>query len=979
MIQIYRPENTLYEKNGDVTLLPVMARINVQLNGSWEAVIEQPIDRGGRWACIVEDAVVKMPSFNGEQLFRVRQRNKTDSGVTATLEPIFYDAAGDCFLEDIRPTGKNGKQALDLMLSPNPKYSARSNITRTSTAYYQYKNFLEALNGGDDNSFINRWGGEILFDNYTVIVNDRVGGDYGVELRYGKNIPVDGLAEDIDTRDVITRIYPKAYNGYTMSGNGYVDSPLLQQYPTIRTATITFDDIKIKQDARENDADNGVVICEDQAALDAALRQRCNEQYSSGLDKPTVTIKADMVLLKNTVLYKDCAMLEDVSLGDTVHCIHSKLGIVTDARVIELEYDAIRQQVSSVVLGDFAYNYFNNVSSAVNRVNKAIRADGTVMAEQISGFIDGAMASLRAQYNMAQKQDVMAILFENLDEGNPLYGAMALGTQGLMISKSRTADGRSWEWTTALTAGGLIANVIVAGILSDQKGRNYWNLDSGEFSLSSEGFTIDGQTAEDYFKDNWTQEEIFNKLTNNGKMQGIFMRDGQLYINASYIGAGTFVANYIKGGTLTLGGANNVNGAMVIINASGEQIGRWDKDGIYASNGSFTGTVTANEGRIGEWVIVGGSLTNGLPYTGAGDSNATGMGTYGGGGWAFWAGNGKFAVSQAGALHAEAADIAGTVSASSGVFDNVTVRNSSVSNSSLSGSAGTISGGTYSSPYISGGSVASTGGTYVGTCSGSTISSCTLGGTSLATGNGGGYFAAGATGSARMYGPSTAQVSSGGTTYIDGAAIALQRGNVTVYASLSVLGDKNRLIKTEHFGKRKLSAFETALPTFADYGKGKIGTDGTCYITIDPVFYEAVDDGCEPVVFLTKYGDGDIYVDPERTAKDTIAIRGTRGLMFAWEVRYKQSNTQGERMAEDGMGDYINDGYDYAGEADVDYEHTAKDYGEIGAEYAIYSDHTDTDYAEQAYWYCQDYQRASLAYEDAGAEYLQMFEGGLVL
>lgn len=80
-----------------------------------------------------------------------------------------------------------------------------------------------------------------------------------------------------------------------------------------------------------------------------------------------------------------------------------------------------------------------------------------------------------------KKQDVMAILFENLDESSETYGALAIGTQGLMISKRRTADGKDWEWTTAITAAGMIADTIVAGLLADQTGRNYWNLNTGEF------------------------------------------------------------------------------------------------------------------------------------------------------------------------------------------------------------------------------------------------------------------------------------------------------------------------------------------------------------------------------------------------------------------------------------------------------------------------------------------------------------------
>lgn len=68
------------------------------------------------------------------------------------------------------------------------------------------------------------------------------------------------------------------------------------------------------------------------------------EQFEAGLDKPKVTIEADMVLLQNTELYKDYKVLEEVGFGDTIHCRHSRLGITTDARVIELEYDCLRKR-----------------------------------------------------------------------------------------------------------------------------------------------------------------------------------------------------------------------------------------------------------------------------------------------------------------------------------------------------------------------------------------------------------------------------------------------------------------------------------------------------------------------------------------------------------------------------------------------------------------------------------------------------------
>ena len=476
MIQIYGPNNTDFDKNGDMVLMPTICTISAELNGAWTIELEHPLDEDERWKWIEETAVIKVPSFlTEEQLFRLKSVEKSDAGISASGEPIFMDAMDDCFLTDIRPTNKTGQEALDLMTAPNSKYTGISNISRAATAYYEYKNLIEAINSDDENSFINRWGGEILFDNYTVTINDRVGGDYGVELRYGKNIPQDGLKETVDTNEIVTRIYPQAYNGRKPSGalgrNIYVDSPIINSYPTIHSATITFDNVKFYLDASEDEmkgiADNGVYVCYNQAQLDARLEFECEREFEKGqIDRPSLNIEADMVLLKNTEQYKDYAVLEDVSLGDTIHCRHSRLGITTDARVIKLEYDSILKKATAVELGDVSYNYFNNVSSAVDRVESAIRPDGTLIAQKIQGVVDGMKASLRVQKSIAEKQDVRAVLFEDLDPDSPTYGAMCLGTQGFQIADERTSDGRDWDWRTFGTAAGFSADLITAGTLA---------------------------------------------------------------------------------------------------------------------------------------------------------------------------------------------------------------------------------------------------------------------------------------------------------------------------------------------------------------------------------------------------------------------------------------------------------------------------------------------------------------------------------
>lgn len=508
MIQIYSPENKDYEHNGDMTLMPEEAEIHVILNGEWTATIEHSIDDEGRWKYITDNAVVKMPSFNGEQLFRIQNKEKSDSGVSAELTPIFLDAKEDCFLVDVRPTEKSGQEALDIMTAPNNVYTAKSDIKKTSTAYYQTKNLIEAINGNDDNAFTKRWGGEILYNNYEVIVNERVGADRGVHVVYGKNIVKDGFSETIDMTDVVTRIVPKAYNGYMIEGEApWVDSPIIDKYPTVHYGVITFDDVKMRADASEDDEANGVIVCDTQEQLEKALTDKCIEQFDAGVDKPSITIEVNMELLQNTELYDDVKELETVSLGDTAHCSHSKLEIVTDARAIELTWDAVRNKVTSVKLGDFQYNFLDNASSVMNRVEQAIREDGSVIGQQIQGIINGVQAQMRAQSSIAKKQEVRAILFEDLDPDSPTFGAMCLGTLGFEIAGERTADGRDWKWSTFGTGKGFYADFIVAG---------------------------------------------------------------------------TMLADRIKGGTLELGGEDNGNGIARVMDATGKEIVRLDKGGVYA-------------------------------------------------------------------------------------------------------------------------------------------------------------------------------------------------------------------------------------------------------------------------------------------------------------------------------------------------------------------------------------------------------------
>lgn len=111
-----------------------------------------------------------------------------------------------------------------------------------------------------------------------------------------------------------------------------------------------------------------------------------------------------------------------------------------------------------------------------------------------------------------------------------------------------------------MTTGTLTAAVIRAGILTDVNGTNYWNMETGQFRLAattlfgSEGTTktvgnvIDESIDNgiDAYDDSLNQRAVFNKLTNNGVTQGIYLQDNKLYVNASYVKTGTLDADSIE-------------------------------------------------------------------------------------------------------------------------------------------------------------------------------------------------------------------------------------------------------------------------------------------------------------------------------------------------------------------------------------------------------------------------------------------------
>ena len=154
-----------------------------------------------------------------------------------------------------------------------------------------------------------------------------------------------------------------------------------------------------------------------------------------------------------------------------------------------------------------------------------------------------------------------------------IQGEAGIGVKGIVelyyLSNSSTTQ-TGGSWSTAQPAW--------------QKGKYIWTRSQITWTDNSVTFTnpvlakaINGANeAVDDLDTSLDQQEVFNRLTNNGKAQGIILQNGQLYINAEYI----------QSLILKVGGVNNENGTFEVYNGSGVLVGKIDKDGAKFTNGN---------------------------------------------------------------------------------------------------------------------------------------------------------------------------------------------------------------------------------------------------------------------------------------------------------------------------------------------------------------------------------------------------------
>ena len=378
-----------------------------------------------------------------------------------------------------------------------------------------------------------------------------------------------------------------------------------------------------------------------------------------------------------------------------------------------------------------------------------------------------------------------------------------------------------------------------------------------------------------------------------------FDKNGNAVVNILY--AIGIVADWIRGGTLTLGGDNNIDGSCVIYDANKNEIGRFDKDGIVTNSANITGgyiNIYTDDQKNSRIVLRSG----GGNYNYKMELYPFEM---------FLTSKNKSNNSLSSLILTTASAIfdSGTYSAHYGgssivFFENNTIKGE-ISSSQIKINGQIKNGGT----TISDGLLSLGNGTSLGGAS-STISGWNItpnqmkdisetivirkasnlinsrikmGNLILQGGDAGSY-----SGQARVEVGSQMYLSDNGTTQL------CKLKNLSVDGYLLANGSKSRLAKTKNYSNRLLYCYETTKPYFGDIGEASLDENGVCYIFIDDIFYETINTDCQYQVFLQKYGQGDVWVE-ERNLNYFI-VKGSPYLKFGWELKARQSGYEMERL-----------------------------------------------------------------------------------
>lgn len=472
---------------------------------------KQDLSKGERLVWVDRQGVVH------EHIVDELQRLHDDSGKPYTNVTCInsINETWDDYIEDKRPSGSVAVALASILAGTRWEVGNCDQPGSASHTFYHIK-VREGLS-----DLLKIWGGELE----TVIETDGV----RVTHRYVRVVATRGNQQSQKrftwTKDLIsikrktgsanpkTRVYGYG-KGVETDGGGY-------------GRRLTFGDINGGKDYVEDAAATEVWGHPDGSggiapAVDVYVNEQCEDaaqllaeanDYLEQAKTPTVSYEASVI-----DLFAFGRDWESVAVGDRVAIIDkgfSDAGIRIKGRVSKLCRDLVTGD-ATVVFGNLTDDLADIFQSMAQQLKSGSnqRANYDAAASTSVSWLNQLMAALNKAFNAVGTYKVetfeLGVIYSNVPldaaTGVPLKAtsgmwAVNINGMGIRLAASLTSDGQ-WNWRTFITgaqvsadcinAGTMRADRIRAGLLTDEVGKNFWDMTTGEFSLSA-GTTVDNK------------------------------------------------------------------------------------------------------------------------------------------------------------------------------------------------------------------------------------------------------------------------------------------------------------------------------------------------------------------------------------------------------------------------------------------------------------------------------------------------------
>ena len=332
MLKLFNSTDTLFSSNGDRILIPTYQHIIKQDNADYYLDVEIPLTYIDD---IESNKILVSNTPTGEQAFRIDNIQKTKTKLKIKAWHISYDSE-NYVIEDSYVVDKDCNGAINHLNNATDNtspFDVSSNITTIASYRCVRKSLYEAIQ-----VLLERYGGHLVRNNWNIAINETIGQDNGVVVRYAKNLK--DITATYDWSNVATKLLPVGKDGLLLP-DIYVYSGI--QYDIPYTKVVSFNQDNVDRENYETDEEYNEALINDLQV------QATNYLEINSIPQVNYTLQANLEKITD--------------VGDVIEVIDERLGINLLTNLISYDYDCILDKYTSLEFGNFQKSLSNLMDS----------------------------------------------------------------------------------------------------------------------------------------------------------------------------------------------------------------------------------------------------------------------------------------------------------------------------------------------------------------------------------------------------------------------------------------------------------------------------------------------------------------------------------------------------------------------------------------------------------------------------------------